>query len=677
MTVALTNEAAFGLAASSDRISTWSERVAKIILIASTGLAMVGEVTIAVRYLPSMGWIVPAVAIGILVVARIRLDAAAWPVLGLTFVAPALILVGASGFPAFYVLWYGALLGLIAADREVLRWHVPPSWRPPIACWALVIAFSWPVIVGRELEWDLAHLYRHAIVVTSTGGIARNEVDWIFGVAATYGLGLLWLDWLFSVYTSEAEFRRTILVPVIVSWTIAMLVGVYQLTIDPTLFALGFWVALRRIVGPLLDANGFGMVAALWGAPFAALVLSRPTAIRFVAALLALALSFAGVWGSGSRNAFAVAFCGAVALVVILFRDREFARIRARMAAGFGVVAALLIAAVVLGRIPAIGPLHRIWEFFPGRTPGQFLYQFWDRAQYGSAGIEAIRRWPLAGTGLGTFHTLVADIWFSAGQVRLPPDNAQSWYRHQLAELGTLGSIGWIVWLLLVCAAILTPIRQHTGSVVVRATRVMLILLGLVELVGIPTQVFAVALSFLTILAWHVNSRRNVSGPLPRFRWPRYIWLVVWGIALLHAGLTVAHARGDLRVPSRAVWGKFEYKDGFYPEPPPGTQAGQAKFTERHAVAVLQATGLFLRLSVWLPYPDADTQPVHVDVWVDGQHSINVRLRDKGRVVRYVPVQQGERFVLESKVSRTFHPPGDSREYGLAMQWEFVDHVPQ
>ena len=54
---------------------------------------------------------------------------------------------------------------------------------------------------------------------------------------------------------------------------------------------------------------------------------------------------------------------------------------------------------------------------------------------------------PLLGVGVGSFHLLTADYGALTGyEGHLVPDNAQNWFRHQLAEFGILGGLGWITW---------------------------------------------------------------------------------------------------------------------------------------------------------------------------------------------------------------------------------------
>ena len=45
---------------------------------------------------------------------------------------------------------------------------------------------------------------------------------------------------------------------------------------------------------------------------------------------------------------------------------------------------------------------------------------------------------PIEGVGVGMFHTLVHDFGTLRGY-DIPADNAQSWFRHMIAELGLLG----------------------------------------------------------------------------------------------------------------------------------------------------------------------------------------------------------------------------------------------
>ena len=100
--------------------------------------------------------------------------------------------------------------------------------------------------------------------------------------------------------------------------------------------------------------------------------------------------------------------------------------------------AVAVLAAVVLFAGRAIGPVGRLLEL-PASSSSQ-LMELWTRGGYGTAALLMIREHPLAGVGLSAYHVFVPDYRVFVGQT-LPFDNAQNWWRHQVAELGVFGGV--------------------------------------------------------------------------------------------------------------------------------------------------------------------------------------------------------------------------------------------
>src|SRR5207249_1161682 len=70
--------------------------------------------------------------------------------------------------PPFFVIWSGAVAGLLAGDRNTLQWSYPQPWRFALILWALSVALGWPLIAYREVDFqsfDLLERYR----VSNTG----------------------------------------------------------------------------------------------------------------------------------------------------------------------------------------------------------------------------------------------------------------------------------------------------------------------------------------------------------------------------------------------------------------------------------------------------------------------------------------------------------------------------
>jgi hypothetical protein len=73
-----------------------------------------------------------------------------------------------------------------------------------------------------------------------------------------------------------------------------------------------------------------------------------------------------------------------------------------------------------------------------------------------------------------------------SGGVPLIQDNAQNWYRHQVAEFGLVGSLPWLVWVLTFGWFVLRP---RAGEPPIAWTaRGALIGFAFISLVGMPAQ---------------------------------------------------------------------------------------------------------------------------------------------------------------------------------------------
>src|SRR5205823_3810568 len=117
------------------------------------------------------------------------------------------------------------------------------------------------------------------------------------------------------------------------------------------------------------------------------------------------------------------------------------------------------------------------------------------------------------------------------------------------------------------------------------------------------------------------------------------------------------------------------YRYGWY-EPFDGP-SGRTR-TSDHAVVVPQAARKWLKLTLWVEHPDADVRPVTVQVWVDRNRIVRRPMPKTIPLTKYVELAGGKkRFVLETRVDRTFLPPDRrSGEVGLNVAWEYVDRPP-
>ena len=96
------------------------------------------------------------------------------------------------------------------------------------------------------------------------------------------------------------------------------------------------------------------------------------------------------------------------------------------------------------------------------------LASLWNRGGYGPIALRMTREFPLTGVGAGSYRILAPDYWRAMANDALPLDNAQNWWRHQIAELGVFGGALIIAFSVLVAWRVLTgrerdPIANATS----------------------------------------------------------------------------------------------------------------------------------------------------------------------------------------------------------------------
>jgi hypothetical protein len=95
-------------------------------------------------------------------------------------------------------------------------------------------------------------------------------------------------------------------------------------------------------------------------------------------------------------------------------------------------------------------------------------------------------------------------------------------------------------------------------------------------------------------------------------------------------------------------------------------------------VTVIPVQGPRLCSTFWVHHPDAATQPVRVQVWVDGRQAMDLWLRDPRPLRRCLPVPDGKpRIAMTIEVNRAWRPldydRGDPRWLGVAVApWIFT-----
>src|SRR5262245_52883199 len=350
-----------------------------------------------------------------------------------------------NGMPALNVFCTVILTGLFAALLPTLPrdgWRLPSSWRFPIVAWALTLSLGWPVMIVREAGLRLGTL-RDTGTLDSWALLTTPQVEsWILYVAITQLMGILWLDWLFADSNPESRVPNHVH-GLWIGATLASIVAIVQGTIARSFLNAEPWIGLRRAAGTMLDANAYGAVAAVAG-PLAFVSL-RQLDSRHVRALRApaLAINWAGAWMSGSRTALLCGVFGTLLLAYELVRSsaRDETASRKTWSLLAGVAVVVVVLAIGAG---AIGPLERM------RTTAAPVRELWTRGGYGSVATRMVRDYPLTGVGIGSFNWLAPDYWRQIANDKLPFDNAQNWWRHQVAELGLIASLPilfWSVWM--------------------------------------------------------------------------------------------------------------------------------------------------------------------------------------------------------------------------------------
>jgi hypothetical protein len=673
------------------------DRITKLVVLASMSVAVVLEAA-----LMQGGWrpILP-VTIAVLLIAFIGglrfPKAAAAPILVCAYLFPAIVAVLNGQFEIGYMtVWVAALLGVISSQSLRGGWAVPSPWRLPLALWALTVSLVWPVVAWREADFTLMTLDLPRLSVTGPPGVPPLlAIVWTLNVTLVLGVGILWFDWLYAVFDgAEHSFRTIVLGSLAASWTITTAVAVYQMLVDVTFMNSGRYGFLQRASGLMFDANPFGVIAAL-GVPAAAAVALQASGRGSAAVLVSgVTLSWLGLWASGSRTALAT---GAIATLFVLYywwdRMARARPTRQWLIPAILVAAVLVAAPILLQRVSDVGPWRRLIDSLPGLS----LAELWNRNGYGLNAWRMIEEFPGFGVGVGSFHHLVLDYSrLPGGGGSIPIDNAQNWYRHQLAEFGLVGSLGWIAWTLLFASFVLRPSRSSQTRSAAGAVRGGLIAIALISTLGMPTQNIAVTLTFWTLAFWYAQLAGWASSSTPAHvpvasgenranaglvspsntGASSAAWPAVWAVAILSVAGTVYSARHELRVPERAARFGWPYSYGWYG---PETDAnGEFRWAGRHAVAVIEATKPWMKLTVSVNHADIARRPVNVRVWRDTEEVLATTLLSPLPITEYVAVRDGHpRVVLETWVDRVVRPADfgvpDSRELGLMVRWDWAD----
>jgi len=656
------------------------ERASRIALVASVAAITFFQLAFHPDLTPGLQWAgVGALALGLLAgLLGSGLGVAAW--IAMAPLAPALLRLatGREG-PVLDVVWMAGLAGALLRAGAGNRWNLPPLWRLLLGGWALVLTLAWPIVVARELDFHW-HTLRDDGAVNSWAMLtAARVVTWSLYVTQTQLLGLLWFDWLWGRFSHDAATPPRAVHALWLGVTAASVVAIYQGWIDLTFLSTPFWANERRAAGTLLDANGYGMLAAL-AAPVGGWWLRRHLPV----ALAVFAVNGLGVWMSGSRTALVGAVAGVLGITAAaLARGREssaFAEATADKSdppavrgpvPGSRVAAALVVIVLVVGALVAggaVGPLRRIAEVPLSRAG---LADLWSRGGYGTIAVQMLRETPWTGVGPGMYHVIAPDYWRVSRQMTLAFDNAQNWWRHQASELGALGGLPVLAWSALLAVGLLVA-APRAGRGDAWLPRALLAGIGLASLVGMPTQNPLVLLWFFALVAWWGTAS---AGAVPEGRVggaaAPTLALVLLVLVALHAGGTAVLARGWLSVPERAKRAHRDYVLGASDlEPLAG--ATLFRWTNGDARFLWAVKTRWLLLRFWVQHPDAAVSPVRVTVATRCGVLVDEELTSSAPLSVGLELPEGTLFLdANIRASRTWQPaprpPGDTRQLGVAV----------
>jgi O-antigen ligase len=677
------------MSSDASRTASLAERASKLIVI----VALCAAIPLHLVVDSAGGWAMRILTIALAIAGFVA--ARRWPVrtpavmTTLLPLGPALLtaVLHVAALNVFYTALLTGLFASLLPRIPLDRWSLPPSWRLLLGIWGLTLALGWPVMIVREAGVRLGTLRDTGALDSWTLLTIPQVESWILYVVITQLVALMWLEWIcmsLGAAHPEPEARSPkpgALHPVHGLWigaTLASLVAIYQGTVDIGFLSGGIWPGLRRAAGTLLDANAYGTVAAFAGPlAFVSIPHLRWRHTRSAQAA-ALAINWAGAWMSGSRTAFVCGALGTVLLVYELMRAtrRTEGHRRETSSVLAGIAAVVLVLITLAG---AIGPFRRVVST---ASADAAVTDLWSRGGYGTVATRMIRDYPVTGVGIGSFNWMAADYWRLMANERLPFDNAQNWWRHQVVELGIVGALPVVLWSLLVAWLVLTRPTPPDNRIEAQTLRGLLTGLGIASLLGVPTQNPIVLLIFVYLVARFENLTNprtpNLRTPNPRTAnhpVPTAAWIAGVLIAIIYAGGQLALARGPLKPLARAERTNRDYIIGTYPgEPLP---QGSFRWTKRRATFALAAPSRYLVVRFHVLHPDVASRPVKVRITTDCQTLVDQWLTDDSVDARAFEVPPGQRrVVFDTEVSRTWRPSDsgktDTRELGLAVEADFV-----
>lgn len=670
------------------------ERFSKVAVVLSA-LAAVGLGTWlgARAWAPLLWWSVAAFGVALVVGSRWGGRAFA-PLMVLAYTFPAVMLLTHEFMEqAYWNIWMAGLLGAILGQMRSSAWAFPERWKWPLAYWALAVALVWPVVVAREADFSWALMSEYNIGNSALGGSPPVIAVFVMAVALTHLLGLLWFDAACVAYPltgagSRSRFIRDIVWPLVVSLLLGSFVAIYQGAVDITWLSGHQYAVYRRATAALDDGNAFGAAAGMWIGGLLALIALVPARWIRSAIVVGIGVAGAGLWATGSRMALAAAMvCVAGAVWFVVTRRKH--PVRDLLIVGVPTIVVIAGFATFASRSGTANPVERVFRALPGMNAPEIRqfanFELWNRyGPYGTVSMGMVRAYPLSGIGVGSFNHIFPDESYVLTRDHAHMDNAQSWYRHQLAELGILGSAGWLLWLPMFVGVLWRTRGDADEPFAAAMVRGGLIGMGIISLVSMPTQALTVAFSVWVFIFWYLllspGAVATVSAPSDRLRVAR--WPLLWLGVVVFVLSTVWVGWRDLRPPFRAIRADWTYQLGFV-TPEPSDVETKFRWIEGHAIEVLPVKAGWLKLTLSGGPPDMASNPLRFEVRRHGKVIIaGIRL-SPAEDTWYVKVPQGAtRMMLEFNVSRTWRPSDsggtETRPVSLRVNdWTFVNEPPR
>jgi len=669
-------------------------RLSRGVVIASTVLAALVENYISAQYHPYLFWTALAGFVALLVTGD-RVRRVALPiVLGAAYLLPGFLIATDPAKQADFnldIAWVLPLLGLALSDRS-LQWSLPKRWLSPLLLWSLVVSVTWPILFLRETDFALWVLPLQRVSNTSFGISPEEMGQRITYFVLLHSGGILVADALYRWFSNQRDaLAREVLWPMAIAAGVAASVAFYQGFVDLGFLNQHFWTYMIRASGTLGDPNKLGAVMSFW--TVGAVVLARRLRLPWsvVIGVSAIVAGGGAAWLSGSRTGLAavtisVGIAG-VEAVWNWWSNRATTRVNpvrvAMIGGGSLMIAALMVMVLqnasthtivargTLGYLPFVGDRGIL------TSVNELL---WERFGYGPAAVEMIKEHPIEGIGLGMFHPMVRDYGKLVGYTgdrTLVSDNAQSWFRHNLAELGFVGVIP-LVWWCVVFAGVMVSRSKAGDRLSVGLLRGILLGFFAASVFGMPAQSIAIVITFWVFAFWIYSERAGPVAPTQTI--PSWLTIAAVALVVVHAGMTTVDAFGDLRPLERAKRWDWYYRYGWVfidkeLEPDPGGYPVGRRWTMKKSLSLIPVQGRTLKFVAWIDHPDADKKPVHTRVWADSALVYEGDLTRGAPLNLDIPARPGEKYlVLETEIDRLFRPSDfnptsrDRRELGLSVR---------